>query len=146
MPDRVEVHGAGKTGTDFIETPTANETMLAALRDERSRYEERQRRGETHYAGEDISEIIGKIDGQLAYYGTPTIGEAVVTLATIAEVVEEVIADKPDAKPLDPDAPPHEGWVRDRVTGEWRAPKPRGRKPAGEGAQSGSESTPISEE
>lgn len=134
MPDRVEVHGAGKPGIDFIEVPTANETMIAALREERIRYQTRLDRGETAYAGEDLVMLIGKVDEQIAYYGAS---------ADAAQIVAEVVA---EVAPVDPDAPPYEGWVRDRVSGEWRAPKPRGRKPAGDGAQSGSESTPTDEE
>lgn len=69
MPDRIEVHGAGKPGTDFIEVPTAREQQVEALLAERRGYAEARANGDELRHGVNVKAILGAIDEQLRALG-----------------------------------------------------------------------------
>jgi hypothetical protein len=127
MPERIEVHGAGKPGVDYIEVPTPNESYLEALQVERAGYQLRLDAGETERGGEQIADIMARNAAEIVRVGG-RIPHASFIGATVPVMVGEQGPELERQRfETTPDQPPFPGWVRDRETGDWRAPRPKGR-------------------
>lgn len=69
MPDQIDVFGAGKPGHDTIPVPTQQESLVAALLEERRGYEQSRDAGAETRHGVPVVETLRKIDGEIRRLG-----------------------------------------------------------------------------